>query len=138
MGINHADGLQVRINNRRPHKFHAALFQILRHPVRKIRTAAFLLINHFSFRPMPDIIGKALEFLLYSAEYYGICNRRPDLPSIADNPGIFLQFLQTLLFIGTHLFQIKIVKSLSERHLFVQYAFPRKPRLKRLQHQHFK
>ena len=72
MGIDHANRLEISVNDGSPDKLHTALFQVSRHCIRKRGMRQSFFIHNLVPGPMPDIVGKALIFLPDLAEYSGI------------------------------------------------------------------
>ena len=138
MGIDDPYRLQIGIDDNCPHKLHAPSFHIFGNFIRQFRADPACLINNFPFRPVPEVALKAPPLMLDSPEYSGIVHGGSDFQFIADDTGILPQRRQLFLVVSADLLHIKIIESLPKRLPLVEDALPGKPRLKALQHQHFK
>ena len=138
MGIYHSHRLQKRIYYHASHELHSTLFQVCRYPIGPFVGSFIALVQYFSVSKPAKIIIKAPLLLHNIPKYSCIRNTRPNFQLISHNRTVRAKLCDLLFVISTDLIKVKFIISSAEILTLVQYALPRKPSLKRLQHKHLK
>ena len=132
MGIQHAHGLQIGVNDRGADKLHAALFQIFRDGVGQGRGGRPALHQRFAAGPLPKVAIKAAKLLPDGSKRSGVAHGRRNFAPVADDAGVGVQRGLPGLIVGGDFVPIEIVERPAESLLLVQHALPRKPGLEAL------
>lgn len=142
MIVHYSHSLHKRIDYRRADKFKAALFQVLAYPVGE-RGAhgnvgeGFRAVDYRGVVNIaPDELIEAAEFALNFKERFGIGNGGVYFQLVADNSRVRQQLGDLFIAVLGDFARVEVVERLSEVFAFMEYCYPRKPRLHSLKYQH--
>src|SRR5690242_1009176 len=140
--VHDADGLQVRVADRRAHEAEAALLEILAERVGQRGARRDLLergprvVHGFAVDETPQVAVERAEFLLHREERARVRDRRVDLEPVADDAGIREQLPRTRRVEARDLLGIESGEHLAVVLALVQHGLPAESGLRALEHEH--
>jgi hypothetical protein len=112
--VHQSGGLHVGVDDRAPHEFEPALFEILAQRVGFFACGGELIHSSptidlgLAADEAPDVLGERTEFVLHFQELSSVVDRREDLQTIADDARIEHELLDAFVGEASDFFRIKI------------------------------
>jgi hypothetical protein len=135
MVIDHADGLHVRVDNRRPHEGEAAALQILAHGVGwgaasgDLPHGSSAILDRATVNEAPLVCIEAAKLRLHVEKRYGVLDRRFNLRSIAHDSSICQQLADFPLVVAGDFPRVEVVEGAPVRIPLAQNRYPAEPGL---------